>query len=117
MENTGAVPAKTTEGMAKAVYILYLVGIFTGLTALVGVVIAYVNRSDAPEWLRTHYQFQIRTFWMSCLWAVATVILSFVLIGILVGLVWLVWLVVRCIKGWKALTTQQAVANPTTWWF
>lgn len=53
---------KTTIPMA--VYILYLVGFLAGITALVGLVLAYVNRSDASAWLQSHYTFQIRTFWI-----------------------------------------------------
>ena len=39
-------PAST--GPAKIVYILYLVSILVGITAIVGLIIAYVNRDDAP---------------------------------------------------------------------
>ena len=38
---------------ANIVYILYLVSLFVGLTGIVGVIMAYVNRGDAPEWLQT----------------------------------------------------------------
>ncbi|MXZ09042.1 MAG: hypothetical protein F4Y79_06295, partial [Gemmatimonadetes bacterium] len=52
-----------TSGTAKIVYILYLAELVVGITGLIGVIMAYVNRSDAPEWLASHYRFQIRTFW------------------------------------------------------
>src|SRR5579862_5866741 len=45
---------------AQIVYILYLVSLVFGVTGIVGVIMAYVNRSDAPEWVQTHYRFQIR---------------------------------------------------------
>ena len=61
---TGA--AATAARMATIVYILYLVGLIAGITTVVGVVIAYVNRADAPEWVQSHYQFQIRTFGSEC---------------------------------------------------
>lgn len=109
--------SQVSDGMAKAVYILYLAGLLTGITAVIGVVIAYVNRSDAPEWLRSHYQFQIRTFWMGCLWILVASLLSMVLVGVLVWLAWIVWLVIRMVKGWKALSAQQAHPAPTTWMF
>jgi uncharacterized membrane protein len=34
-------------------------------TAVIGVVIAYVRRLDAPAVERTHYNYQIRTFWVA----------------------------------------------------
>lgn len=117
MNDTAVTHANDSDGMAKVVYILYLVGLLTGITALVGVVIAYVNRNDAPEWLRTHYQFQIRTFWMGCLWILVATILSAVVIGVLVWLAWVIWLVIRMVKGWQALSAKQAHPNPTTWMF
>ena len=57
----------TTKGAAKIVYILYLVSLLFGITGIIGVVMAYINKDDAPEWLQTHYQFQIRTFWIGAL--------------------------------------------------
>lgn len=67
MSDTVVENGSSTEGTAKIVYVLYLVGILFGLTTLIGVVMAYVNRGDAPEWLKTHYQYQIRTFWIGAL--------------------------------------------------
>ena len=57
----------TTKGAAKIVYILYLVSLLFGITGIIGVVMAYINKDDAPEWVQTHYQFQIRTFWIGAL--------------------------------------------------
>ena len=107
----------STEGSAKIVYILYLVGIIFGITGIVGVVMAYINRSDAPEWLRSHYQFQIRTFWIGALYMLIGVILAFVIIGYLVLLFWVIWLIVRCVKGMKSLDQKEAHPNPTGWMF
>lgn len=52
MSDTVVESGSLTEGTAKIVYVLYLVGILFGLTTLIGVVMAYVNRGDAPEWLK-----------------------------------------------------------------
>jgi uncharacterized membrane protein len=107
----------TTEGAAKIVYILYLVGIVFGIIGIIGVVMAYVNKDDAPDWLKTHYQFQIRTFWIGGLYMLIGVILTFVIIGYLVLLFWVIWLIVRCIKGMKSLDKKQAHPNPMGWMF
>ena len=58
------------RGLALTVYILYLIGYLTGFTALVGVIIAHVKASSADEVLRSHYRFQIRTFWIGLLYLV-----------------------------------------------
>jgi uncharacterized membrane protein len=107
----------TTEGAAKIVYILYLVGIIFGITGIIGVVMAYINRGDAPEWLKTHYQFQIRTFWIGALYMLIGILLMFVIVGYFVLLFWIVWLIVRCVKGMKFLDQKEAHPNPTGWMF
>lgn len=107
----------TTEGTAKTVYILYLVGIVFGILGIIGVVMAYINKSDAPDWLKSHYQFQIRTFWIGGLYMLIGFILIFVLIGYLVLLFWVIWLIVRCIKGMKSLDQKEPHPNPSGWMF
>lgn len=107
----------TTEGTAKIIYILYLAGIVFGVTGIIGVIMAYINKDEAPEWLKSHYQFQIRTFWIGALYLLAGVLLTFIVIGFLVILFWVVWLIIRCVKGMKSLDLQQAPPNPTGWMF
>jgi uncharacterized membrane protein len=103
--------------LALAVYVLYFVGYFTGLTALIGVIIAHVKVGDADPVLRTHYQFQIRTFWIGLLYIVVGTILTFVLVGIAVLLWWFIWSLVRNIKGVIALNESKPIADPTSWMF
>lgn len=104
--------------IAIVVYILYLLGIFTGgLTMLVGVVIAYVYRGAGPYWLDEHYRFQIRTFWIAIVYFVISGILMLILVGFLLWLVATIWLIIRSVKGLKALQTQHAPNNIDTWLF
>lgn len=55
-------PVVSNYGLVLAVYILYLVGFLTGITALVGVIIAYLQRDKTDQVCRSHFQFQITTF-------------------------------------------------------
>lgn len=70
MEQSVTNNGTSQQQLAKIVYILYLVGVVFGITGLIGVVMAYIYKSDAPEWLSSHYQFQIRTFWIGLLYLV-----------------------------------------------
>lgn len=108
---------ESSEGMAKIVYILYLASILIGLTSIIGVVIAYINKDEAPEWLKSHYQFQIRTFWIAFLYVCIGVITTFILISGLILLLTLIWFIIRCVKGLQALDKKEAYPNPTTWMF
>ena len=107
----------STEGTAKIIYILYLVGIVIGITGIIGVIIAYINKTDAPAWLQSHYQFQVRTFWIGLLYLIIGGILTLAVIGYLVFPFYVIWLIVRCAKGIKALDNRQAHSNPTGWMF
>ncbi len=107
----------TTVRTAKIIYILYLVGIVIGITGIIGVIIAYINKTDAPEWLQSHYQFQVRTFWIGFLYLIIGGVLTLAVIGYLVFPFYVIWLIVRCAKGIKALDNKQAHPNPTGWMF
>ncbi len=106
-----------TSGSAKIVYILYLVSIAIGITAIIGLVMAYVNRDEAPDWLQTHYRFQIRTFWTGALYLFTGIFLSQFIFGLFIILFWLLWLIVRCTKGIKFLDRKQAYPDPAGWMF
>jgi len=56
-------PAVSNTQLALVVYILYFTSYVIGITAIVGVVIAHVQiGSTTDPMLRSHYQWQIRTF-------------------------------------------------------
>jgi len=113
----GAVVAASPDQgkTANIIYILYLVSIVLGITAIIGVIMAYVNRAGAPEWVQTHYRFQIRTFWIGLLIAVIGVVTSMILIGFLILLLYVIWLIVRSAKGMSYVSKAQPYPNPGTW--
>ena len=104
--------------MAFVVYILYLchfVPVFGWVAGVVGLVLAYVERDRAPDWLKSHFTFQIRTFWMGLLYFVIACCLVIVVIGIpLIFAVW-VWFVVRCALGLSRLLRAEAYPTPESW--
>lgn len=102
---------------ARMIYILYLIGLVIGITSIVGLIMAYINKDEAPDWLKTHYQFQIRSFWISLLYGFISLLLCLILIGFVLFLVIAVWWIVRCVKGLKYVDQRQPVPNPTGWWF
>lgn len=101
---TGDKSAEQLEGLRQitlAIYILYALTWFTGITAIVGIVLNYIKREDAQGTLyESHFTWQIRTFWWSLLWSVVGVLTLFILIGFPILFVAAVWTVYRLIKGW-----------------
>ncbi|HEX7760852.1 MAG TPA: hypothetical protein VF459_15205 [Caulobacteraceae bacterium] len=115
--------------LATVVYVLYLVGLLNGLTALIGFVIALGSRAAAPPLLETHYRFQIRTM-VGCLVLGAAGLVIFivgiplmlVLIGFLfLKLAFLTWglsalyLAVRSVVGLIRLSNGEPYPNPDSW--
>jgi uncharacterized membrane protein len=115
----GDVISESSKGpdttMAMVVYALYLASFIVGFTSLIGVVIAYVYRGKGPHWLDEHFRYQIRTFWIGLLYATLFTLLTFVLIGFPLLLALAVWLIIRCVKGFKGLQEKRAPSNVDTW--
>ena len=111
-----------------AVHALYLAGFLTGgLSAVVGVILAYVNRGDSEyTWRESHYEFAIWTFWLF----LAGEVISALLIGVgipllivLVGIIPLVvgglalsligvWFAVRAVLGLVYAVKGEAYPRP-----
>jgi len=109
-------PLSDDRQIAMIVYICYL-GSFCagGVPGLVGLILAYVNRDTGPDWLKSHYRFQIRTFWIGLLYTVISLALSIVVIGIFLLIATFVWYIVRCALGLDKLLKREPYPNPESW--
>lgn len=103
--------------LAFAVYLFYGVGYFTGISALIGVIIAHVKVDDPDPVLQSHYRFQIRTFWIGLLYLVIGIPLCLALIGVPLLVWWLVWSLIRIVKGSLLLNEHKPIVNPRSWLF
>ena len=102
---------------AKVIYILLIIGTIVGITGIIGLIMAYVMKDGAEEWLQSHYRFQIRTFWIGLLYSMIGVFLINVGIGFFILLFAFIWLIVRCTKGLKQLENREPVKNLESWLF
>jgi len=103
--------------MAMVIYALYLASFILGFTSIIGVVIAYVYKGKGPAWLDEHYRYQIRTFWIGLVYGVIFSLLTLILIGFPLLLALAVWLIIRCVKGFKGLQEKRAPSNVDSWLF
>lgn len=95
--------------------LLYLGSFVLGVTALVGIVLAYVWRSDNPAaWEESHYTYLIRTFWFGLVGSIVGVILSVVLIGIPILIAVAVWVIIRCVIALLKAQKREPMPNPET---
>ena len=105
-------PGKTN---IQVIYVLYLASMIVGITSIIGVVIAYMNRGKAGGWLESHYTWAIRTFWMGILYSLIAAVLMIVGIGFLLMIAVAVWIVVRCVIGLQAASKSEPIRNPESW--
>ncbi|MBE0463815.1 MAG: DUF4870 family protein [Halomonadaceae bacterium] len=106
---------KPDTTMAMVNYGLYLASFLVGFSMFVGVIIAYVYRGKGPAWLDEHYRYQIRTFWIGCVYGCIALVLTLALVGFLLFFALAAWIIIRCVIGFKALQEQRAPANVDTW--
>ena len=110
-------PPESAIQITHITYALFALGLLSaGLIAVAGLVVAYIKRDDnANTYLSAHYDWLIRTFWWSALWAGLTWLFVILTIGIGIVVAWIPWGVVwiwcayRIIKGWLRLTEKRAV--------
>lgn len=95
---------------------LYILSVFNGLTAIVGVVLAYVWR-DQPKgaWEESHYAYAIRSFWIGLISIAVGVILMVILIGFLIVMAGVVLVMVRSIMQIIAAQKHEPMPNPNSW--
>jgi uncharacterized membrane protein len=110
-------PVVSDDTVAIVVYLLYCVGYFTGISALIGVIIAHVKVDDTDPVLRSHYQFQIRTFWIGLLYLTIGIPLCLVLIGFPILAWWFIWSLIRIVKGILLVIDHKPIATPWSWLF
>ena len=99
---------RSLKTLTQVVYVLYALSYFTGITAIVGIIINYVKKDEvAGTWLESHFSWQIRTFWFGLLWAAIGVATSVILIGFAVLFANFCWIIYRIVKGWLNLNDDK----------
>lgn len=95
---------QSLKTLTLAVYILYALSYFAGVTAIIGIIINYVKQEEvAGTWLESHFTWQIRTFWFGMLWAVMGIATVFILVGFAILSANFCWIIYRIVKGWLNL--------------
>lgn len=95
--------------------LLYLGSFFTGVSGLVGIVLAHVWQGDnQEEWAASHFTYLIRTFWISL---IASIILAITLIGIFLLVIPMIWFGVRCVLSLVKAQKREPMPDPTTFLF
>lgn len=112
------------------VAVLYLLTYFVGITALVGVILAYIWRAEPEgEWEASHWRYLITTFWMALGGAV---LLALGVAGLVCGLpenaalpgglalaaaalALAILLLVRCVRSLANAQARKPMPRPGSW--
>lgn len=85
---------------------------------LIGVIIAYLKRSDARGTLwETHITYIIRTFWLGVLGLIIGGATSFIGVGVLVLFVVGLWWLIRSINSLLKAINNEPIRDPETFLF
>ena len=99
---------RSLKSLTQVVYVLYALSYFTGVTAIVGIIINYVKKDEvAGTWLESHFRWQIRTFWFGMLWAVIGAATILIVIGMAILFANFCWIIYRIVKGWLNLNDNK----------
>ena len=110
-EQQETLPRKT---LILVIYALYLASLVTGLTALVGVVMAHMLRGNATPQEDSHLRFQVRTFWFAFAASIVGLLLSVIGIGFLIMLAVAIWVIVRSVYGLVQINEGQPIPDPAS---
>src|SRR6516225_2524362 len=86
-------PVVSDQQLVLIVSLLYFAAYIFGITALIGVIIAHTKWLDTGPPLRSHYQFQIRTFWIGLLYLVVGAVLAFAVFPVIAVVVLIWWFI------------------------
>ncbi|SLJ95139.1 DUF4870 family protein [Novosphingobium mathurense] len=96
--------------------LLYLASFMTGVTAIIGIVLAFVWRNEPKaDWEVSHYQYLINTFWIGLAGSVLGFMLMIVLIGFLILPAVAVLVIVRSVMSLLNAQKHAPMPNPSTW--
>lgn len=99
------------KNVVLVIYVLYALAVVTGISAIAGVIVAYIKRDDVQgTWLASHIDWQIKTFWWGLALSIVSLILMMVVIGVLMWFIVACWLIYRVAKGWLRLNDNREVA-------
>ena len=100
MTTSEAEKSVSDKNLTTIIYALYAVSLVFGVTCLVAIIINYVKRDDARGTIyESHFDWQIKTFWIGLAIAIVGFITMFILIGFVILFAGAIWSIYRIVKG------------------
>lgn len=98
---------------AAAVYLCQVLAFaFAGIPILIGLAIIFMKKKDvAGTWLESHFNWQVKTVWVTLAGFALGGLLFGTGIGVFILIPTVVLLVYRIVIGWNALNSDKAVKD------
>lgn len=95
--------------------LLYAGSLLTGVSGLIGLVLAYVWKNEPHElWEATHYTYLIRTFWYGLAGCVLAMLTFIIAIGFVILTITCIWMLVRTVLSLVKAQQRAAMPDPQT---
>lgn len=114
-ENTSTLnqqpPLPSNESqLALIVYVLQAVSFLFGVTFFIAIIINYIKRGDLTnDVVKSHFAWQIRTFWWVLGLGIVGSVLSVIGIGFLILVGVAIWYIYRIVKGCVRLNDRKPI--------
>lgn len=109
------VPSGFEFNRPTIVSLLYLASCITGVTVIIGVVLAYVWKGEPHQpWEETHYTYLIRTFWIGVVGSVLGVLTLLIGVGFLILFGIGIWALVRTVLSLVNAQKREPMKDPET---
>lgn len=102
---------KSAKNLTTLIYALYAASFLIGITSIVAIVMNYIKKEDvAGTFFESHFRWQIRTFWWSCVWGLLSALTWWIFgLGFLIGGVAFVWFIYRVVRGFLNLNDGKSM--------
>lgn len=116
MSTESSGPALDNKTWTIVIWALYIGGFVTGISSIVGIILAYVKRAEMVGTpFESHITSAIRTFWIALIAGVIGVVLLVVAIGFVILIAVAIWTLYRSVRGLVLALDSKPVPNPTGW--
>lgn len=100
----------SSKNVVHAIYACFAASFFIPPAIIVGIIFCYLKRDESdPAWIRTHFDWLIKTFWWTMAGMLVGLIATMIFLGWVIMMATAIWFLYRVIKGWLALSDGMSV--------
>lgn len=96
--------------LTHVIYGLQGFALIVVLPYFIAIIFNYVKKDEVKgTWLESHFQWQIRTFWLNLLWVIIGLFTLSIFVGRIILFATICWYIYRVLKGWLYLNDNKPI--------